>query len=95
MIPPTSPHFGGIWEAGIKAVKFHLKGVINETTLTFEELSTLLSQIEAIINSRPVIKILDSKVGSLYVLTASHFLTGDVIINLPDKEKYYGSKVIV
>ncbi|XP_072392388.1 uncharacterized protein [Diabrotica undecimpunctata] len=23
-IPPRSPHFGGVWEAGVKSVKFHL-----------------------------------------------------------------------
>ncbi|XP_018373062.1 PREDICTED: uncharacterized protein LOC108767595 [Trachymyrmex cornetzi] len=30
-IPPHSPHMGGLWEANIKAVKTHLKTVINET----------------------------------------------------------------
>jgi len=23
--PPAEPHFGGLWEAGIKSAKFHLK----------------------------------------------------------------------
>jgi len=27
-IPPAGPHFGGIWEASVKSVKFHLKRVI-------------------------------------------------------------------
>ena len=36
-IPPGSPHFGGIWEAGVKSMKYHLKRVIGETTLTYEE----------------------------------------------------------
>ncbi|GFY24155.1 integrase catalytic domain-containing protein [Trichonephila clavipes] len=45
-IPPSSPHFGGIWESGIRSVKFHLKRVLGETILTFEELTTLLTQIE-------------------------------------------------
>ncbi|GFT22391.1 hypothetical protein TNCV_3273691 [Trichonephila clavipes] len=36
-IPPSSPHFGGIWESGIRSVKFHLKKrVLGETILTFE-----------------------------------------------------------
>lgn len=26
-IPPRSPHFGGLWEAGVKSAKFHLKRV--------------------------------------------------------------------
>ncbi|GFU64411.1 integrase catalytic domain-containing protein [Trichonephila clavipes] len=36
-IPPSSPHFGGIWESGIRSVKFHLKRVLGETILTFED----------------------------------------------------------
>ncbi|GFV39575.1 integrase catalytic domain-containing protein, partial [Trichonephila clavipes] len=35
-IPPSSPHFGGIWESGIRSVKFHLKRVLGETILTLE-----------------------------------------------------------
>ncbi|GFT84638.1 integrase catalytic domain-containing protein [Trichonephila clavipes] len=54
-IPPSSPHFGGIWESGIRSVKFHLKKVLGETILTFEELTTLLTQIEGLLNSRPLL----------------------------------------
>lgn len=53
-IPPFSPHMRGLWEAGIKSCKFHLKRVIGQSLLTFEELSTALTQIEACLNSRPI-----------------------------------------
>ncbi|XP_074041816.1 uncharacterized protein [Leptinotarsa decemlineata] len=53
-IPPRSPHFGGLWESSIKSVKNHIKKVIGDTLLTFEEYATILSQIELCINSRPI-----------------------------------------
>lgn len=42
-IPARSPHFGGIWEAGVKAVKHHLLRVTNHFNFTFEEFYTLLT----------------------------------------------------
>jgi len=33
-IPPTALHFGGLWEAGVKSFKFHLRRVIGSRTLS-------------------------------------------------------------
>lgn len=52
--PPATPHFGGKWEAGVKSVKYHLKRIVGDTLLTFEELMTFLTQIEAVFNSQPL-----------------------------------------
>jgi len=49
--PPAARHFGGIWEAGIKSVKFHLKHIIGQQVLTYEEFLTLTIRIEGILNS--------------------------------------------
>ena len=46
-IPEHGPHFGGLWEAAVKSTKTHLRRIIGEVRLTFEELSTVLAQVEA------------------------------------------------
>jgi hypothetical protein len=46
-IPERTPHFGGLWEAAVKAMKTYLKRVIYKTKLTFEEFATVLTQVEA------------------------------------------------
>ncbi|XP_052738240.1 uncharacterized protein LOC128198203 [Bicyclus anynana] len=74
-IPPYAPHFGGLWEAGIKSCKFHLKRVVGNAHLTYEEFSTVLAQIEAILNSRPISP-LSSNSSDLLPLTPAHFLIG-------------------
>ncbi|XP_039969977.1 uncharacterized protein LOC120781823 [Bactrocera tryoni] len=53
-IPPRAPHFGGLWEAAVKSAKHHVVRVIGNALLTAEELSTLLTEVETILNSRPL-----------------------------------------
>ena len=59
MIPPGSPHWGGLWESGIESAKHHLKKTMGNNVLNYEELATLLCDIEAILNSRPLIEASD------------------------------------
>lgn len=84
-IPPRSPHWGGIWEAAVKSAKFHILRVIGETKLTFEEFSTVLAQIEAILNSRPLCP-LSSVPGDFSCLTPGHFLIGENLLAYPEKD---------
>lgn len=72
-IPPSAPHFGGLWEAGVRSVKFHLRRVLGNHLLTFEEFSTLLCRIEACLNSRPIAPQSDTLDECL---TPGHFLIG-------------------
>ncbi|GFV80060.1 hypothetical protein TNCV_4654771 [Trichonephila clavipes] len=71
-IPPSSPHFGGIWESGIQSVKSHPKRVLGETILTFEGLTTLLTQIEGLLNSRPLSHMLIILTQNAYLYSLLH-----------------------
>lgn len=82
-IPAYSPHFGGLWEAGVKSTKFHLKRVLGNAHLTFENLYTVLVQIEATLNSRPITP-MSSDPSDLDVLTPAHFLIGRRLTSIPD-----------
>jgi len=81
--PPSAPHFGGLWEAAVKSLKHHLRRVLGETTLTYEEMSTLLAQIEACLNSRPLQTLTDDP-HDLTALTPGHFLIGTALNAVPE-----------
>lgn len=81
--PPAAPHFGGLWESAVKSTKFHLKRVIGESTLTYEEMSSLLCQVEATLNSRPLCP-LTADIDDLSVLTPGHFLVGEALHTIPE-----------
>lgn len=80
--PPAAPHFGGLWEAGVKSVKTHLKKM-DGTTFTFEEFATVLAQIEACLNSRPLCPMSDDP-SDLRILTPAHFLIGNSLTTMSD-----------
>ncbi|XP_038116923.1 uncharacterized protein LOC119769092 [Culex quinquefasciatus] len=72
-IPPRSPNFGGLWEAAVKSFKTHFKKTIGLRVLQHDEFVTVLVQIEACLNSRPLTP-LSSDPNDLDVLTPGHFL---------------------
>ncbi|XP_046145604.1 uncharacterized protein LOC123988890, partial [Osmia bicornis bicornis] len=81
--PPAAPHMGGKWEAVLKSLKFHLKRTIGDALLTFEESITLLAQIEAILNSRPLEPLSDDP-DDLSALTPGYFLIGSPLNAVPE-----------
>ena len=52
LIPPHVPHFGGLWEAAVKSMKYHLRRTLGVHVATYDELCTLLGEVEDCLNSR-------------------------------------------
>ncbi|XP_076248154.1 uncharacterized protein LOC143187904 [Calliopsis andreniformis] len=83
--PPRSPHFGGLWEAAVKSFKKHLRATIGETVFTYEQFNSIIIEIEAILNSRPLTP-LSSDPNDCIALTPAHFLIGGSLQTLPEYE---------
>ncbi|XP_043271180.1 uncharacterized protein [Venturia canescens] len=81
--PASAPHFGGLWEAGVKSFKHHLKRVVGAHTLSQLEFSTLLCGIEACLNSRPLAPLSDDP-DNFDALTPGHFLIGRPLLSVPE-----------
>lgn len=82
-IPASAPHFGGLWEAGVKSMKYHLKRIMANLIFTFEELNTVVVQIECVLNSRPLSAV-STNATDFAPLTPAHFLIGRPLNSLPD-----------
>ncbi|XP_062704253.1 uncharacterized protein LOC109622039 [Aedes albopictus] len=83
--PPSAPHMGGIWEAAVKSVKCHLVAEFGTEATTFEDLTTILCQIEACLNSRPLCP-LSSNPDSCEALIPGHFLVGQPLNLIPEPD---------
>ncbi len=84
-IPPRAPHFGGLWEAAVKAMKLGLRKIITPHALTWSELTTLLSEVEATLNSRLISPLHSDDLSEDNLLTPGHFLVGRPLRAPPTK----------
>ena len=87
-IPERAPHFGGLWESAVKSMKTHLRCIITDVKLTFEEFTTILAQVEAVLNSRPLVSMPCDDDG-IEPLTSGHFLISKPLESLPDSPGSY------
>ena len=85
--PCLAPHFGGLWEAAMKTMKTLLRKVVGSHTLTFEELTTVLSQAESTMNSRPLAPLDGQDDDGISPLTPGHFLVGRPLQALPTRSQ--------
>ncbi|KAL7726015.1 hypothetical protein ACLKA6_005762 [Drosophila palustris] len=81
-IPPRAPHFGGLWEAAVKAAKHNLLRAIGGVILATDELQTVVVEVEAVLNSRPIVA--DStNPNDVEAITPAHLLVGRTLATLP------------
>lgn len=71
--PPAGSHHGGVWERLIRSVRKVLNSTLKVQRLDEEVLHTVLCEVEAIINSRPITKA-STDPNDLEALTPNHLL---------------------
>lgn len=84
-IPSYSPTWGGLWEAAVKSAKYHFKRIIGSLLLTYEQFNTVIIQVEAVLNFRPISP-LSNDVSDFTYLTPGHFLITKPLTAVPEPE---------
>ena len=90
-MPGKAPHFGGLWEAAVKAAKATLRKVIGNYPLSVEECATVLTDAEATLNSRPLCQMDTQPEDGVDALTPGHFLVGKPLRAVPQHATEYSS----
>ena len=70
----VSPWWGGFWERLIQSAKRCLRKCLGKTKLSYEELHTVLAEVECVLNSRPLCYIYSDSVDK--GITPSHLSLG-------------------
>ena len=81
-IPCRAPWYGGYWERLVGLTKNSLKKTLGRAFVTLSSLQTLIVEIEAHLNNRPLTYV-SSELNEPEPLTPSHLLYGRMINNLP------------
>ena len=77
-----APWWGGLFERMIKSAKRCLKKSVGKNCLFYDELITLVIEVEAVLNSRPLTYVSSEDIEE--PLTPSHLLVGFRVLTLPD-----------
>ena len=80
-----APLWGGFFERMVQSVKRCLRKNIGSAKLSYDELSTALTEVEAIVNSRPISYLSSEDLEE--PLTPSHLMIGHRVLSLPDSTR--------
>ena len=81
-IPKRAPWYGGFWERLIGLTKTTLKKVLGRTFISLIALQTIVVEVEAILNDRPI-TYTSTDLNDPEPLCPSHLLYGRRIVSLP------------
>lgn len=87
-IVERAPWWGGFWERLVKSVKRCLKKIVGRSSLSFEEMRTVLTEVEAVINARPLTYLYDDEESISYPICPSHLINGRRITTTPNSEHF-------
>ena len=87
-ITALAPWRGGFYERLVGMVKRCFRKTTGRRHFTLEQLTVLLTEIEAVLNLRPLIYV-NKDFESSFVLTPSHFLVMNIKLGLPAIEDEY------
>lgn len=73
--PPAAPHFGGVWEREVRFVKSALYSCVGAQPVPEKVLLTVLLEVEAIINSKPL-GYVSSDIADIDPVTPNSLLMG-------------------
>ena len=81
-----SPWWGGFYERLMRTIKTPLKKILGKSRMNVDEITTILKEVEAQVNSRPLCSPSDEPYEQNY-LTPATFLIGRNTMNMPLKPR--------
>lgn len=87
-IVKSAPWWGGFWERLVRSVKRVLKKVIGRSKFNYDELSTILAEVESLVNARPITYIYDYEESISYPLSPSQLIYGRRLASTPNSAHF-------
>ena len=87
-IVEKAPWWGGFWERLIQSVKRCLRKTIGRSTLSFDELATVLVEIESTLNNRPLTYLYGDEDGPSHAVTPADLIYGHRIAKSSNNQQF-------